>query len=207
MGELENMCVYLQQRACILNTERITNQKEKDSPIEKWARYSHRHFPKEDFQMTNQCSTSLVIRETEIKAIMRHLPEWLKLIGQVNTKCWWENRTTGSLIHCWWGCTYNHFEGWLGTIFKHAHPGPSTSASQLSLTPPAAHLAVHDGRALEVCKEIFHLVEGLAILLHRAIVGWYERPQRVAHQMLQATLLTLTKTLKNPAILSCLEVP
>lgn len=75
MGELENMCVYLQQRACILNTERITNRKEKDSPIEKWAKYSHQHFPKEDFQMTNQCSTSLVIRETEIKAIMRHLPE------------------------------------------------------------------------------------------------------------------------------------
>ena len=74
-------------------------------------------------------------------------------------------------------------------------PRPFTSAPWLPLNLPAAHLAVHDGGVLKVCQEIFHLVEGLAILLHHAIVGWHERSQRVAHQLLQAALLILTETL------------
>lgn len=50
MVELEMcVCVYFQQRTHNQNIEGITNQKEKDSLIEKWANYSNRHFSKEDF--------------------------------------------------------------------------------------------------------------------------------------------------------------
>lgn len=87
------------------------------------------------------------------------------------------------------------------------HPRPITSAPHLPVNLPAAHLAVHDGGALKIRQEIFHLVEGLAIPLHHAIVGGHERPQGVIHQLLQAALLTLTETLEDPTILSCLEVP
>jgi hypothetical protein len=84
-------------------------------PVKKWAYELNGEFSKEQVQMSSKymkkSSTSLVIKEMQIKTILRlHLTTVkMAMFKGNNNKCWRGCSETGTLIHCWWECKLAQF--------------------------------------------------------------------------------------------------
>ena len=83
---------------------------QKNNPIKNWEKYLNRHFSK-DIPMANKqvkrCSTSIIIRELQIKTAMKyHLtPVRMTIIKKSkNSKYWKKCGEKRIILQCWWEC-------------------------------------------------------------------------------------------------------
>jgi hypothetical protein len=82
-----------------------------NNPIKKLGSELNKEFSTEEYQIAKKhlkkCSTSLIIRERQIKTNLRFYltpVRMAKVKNSGDSRCWRGFGERGTLIHCWWDC-------------------------------------------------------------------------------------------------------
>jgi hypothetical protein len=87
------------------------DSRKSNNPIKKWVSELNNEFLPEEYQMAEKhlknCSTSLIIREMQIKTTLRLYltpARMAKIKNSGESRCWRGCGQRGTLLHFWWNC-------------------------------------------------------------------------------------------------------
>ena len=98
--------VYLQYQKNKQPDQKL-GRRPKQTYLQRNIQKAHKHM--------KRYSTSLIIREMQIKTTMMYQVTWVRMAiikKSTNNKCWRGCGEKGTLSHCWWECDPNHMTFW-----------------------------------------------------------------------------------------------
>lgn len=99
----KNICIYRTDKELL----QLNNNNNQTALLKTSKGHLHRPSSKEENNnYVKRGPTSLIIRDVQIKATVRHhiIPFRIALIKKAENKCWWECGEVGALMHCLWEC-------------------------------------------------------------------------------------------------------
>ena len=105
-------CVYWTIPAYPIYTKNLRNyMPDNQITLLKWGRELNKEFSTEERQRAEKhlkkCSTSVIVREMQIKTSLRFYltpVKMAKIKNSGNSRCWWGCGERATLLHCWWDC-------------------------------------------------------------------------------------------------------
>jgi hypothetical protein len=103
--------IFTNPKSDIYKELKKLDSKNSNNPIKQWGTELNKEFSTEEYRRAEKylkkCSTSLIIREMQIKTTLRFYltpVRMAKIKNSGDSRCWQRCGERGTLLHCWWDC-------------------------------------------------------------------------------------------------------